>query len=391
MNIAVHLKKNEDKRLLTGHRWIFSNEIAKADGTPSAGDTVDVFDANGKQRGVGFYNPNSLIAVRMLSTRPVVVDVEFWRTRLAACLAFRRSIYPGAESFRLAFGESDNLPGLIVDKFARCCSVQFLSAGVDRRAADIVTALREVIEIDGIVARNDSGLRALEGLPEETKVLWGDVPERVLIEDGGCAFSVDLRAGQKTGFFFDQRENRQALARYCEGKAMLDCFCHTGAFGIHAAKAGASRVTLLDSSGPALLTAGENIRFNGVEKTCSTVEADALAFLEQCAAKPPEYDVINIDPPALVKNRKSFHAGLRLYRKLNTAAMVAVRPGGIVASSSCSHHVSPGDFRAMLAEAAAEAGRQVRLLEVRSQGRDHPVLLAMPETEYLKFAIMQVL
>lgn len=391
MNNAVHLKKNEDERLHTGHRWVFSNEIAKIEGKAAAGDVVDVFDAHGQLLGVGFYNPSSLIAVRMLSTRPVVVDAEFWRARLAACLSFRRAIYPGAESFRLAFGESDNLPGLVVDKYGRCCSVQFLSAGVDRRAADIVTALREVIEIDGIVARNDSGLRALEGLPEETKVLWGEIPERVQIEDGGCRFSVDLRAGQKTGFFFDQRENRQALSRYCADKAVLDCFCHTGGFGIHAAKGGARRVMLLDSSGPALLTAGENARLNGVEKVCETVEADALAYLEQCGAKAPEFDVINIDPPALVKNRKSFHAGLRLYRKLNTAAMTAVRPGGIVASSSCSHHVSPSDFRAMLADAAAEAGRQVRLLETRSQGRDHPVLLAMPETEYLKFTVMQVL
>jgi 23S rRNA (cytosine1962-C5)-methyltransferase len=387
----VTLKQNEEKRLVAGHQWVFSNEIASVTGKPAAGDTVELYSGTNKFMGVGFYNPHSLIAVRFLSRQKEEINKEFFVKRLLKALYFRKDIYPTLDSYRVVFGESDGLPGLIVDKYGSYLCVQMLSAGLEKNREALIEALKESFKPEGIIARNDSGLRALEGLEEKTEVLFGKVPEKITIEEGGCKFYADLAGGQKTGFFFDQRENRAVLAGYCKSKSLLDCFCHSGAFGIHAAKAGAKKVVWVDSSKSALALAGENAALNGLEGEFNGECADAAVYLAALKEKTEKFDIINIDPPGLIKNKKSFHAGYRLYLKLNTMALEALRPGGILATSSCSHHMGREDFRKMLVQAAADSGKSVRILEVRSQGRDHPALISMPETEYLKFVVLQVI
>jgi 23S rRNA (cytosine1962-C5)-methyltransferase len=289
------------------------------------------------------------------------------------------------------FGESDGLPGLIVDKYCSYLCVQFLSAGLEKNRVELIEALKEAFKPEGIIARNDSGLRALEGLEEKTETFFGNIPEKVAIDEGGLKFYADLAGGQKTGFFFDQRENRGVLAGYCKNKNFLDCFCHSGAFGIYAAKAGAKKVVWVDSSKSALALASENAALNGLEGEFNGECADAAVYLAALKEKTEKFDIINIDPPGLIKNKKNFHAGYRLYLKLNTLALEALRPGGILATSSCSHHMGREDFRKMLVQAAADSGKSVRVLEVRSQARDHPALISMPETEYLKFVVLQVI
>jgi 23S rRNA (cytosine1962-C5)-methyltransferase len=387
----ITLKQNEEKRVAAGHQWVFSNEITSVTGAPAAGDTVELYSYSDKFLGTGFYNPHSLIAFRFLSRKKEEIGKEFFIQKLLKALYFRKDIYPGMESFRVVFGESDGLPGLIVDKYGNYLSVQFLSAGLEKNRAGLVEALKEVFKPEGIIARNDSGLRALEGLEEKNEILFGNIPEKVTVDEGGCKFYADLAGGQKTGFFFDQRENRAVLAGYCKGKDFLDCFCHSGAFGIYAAKAGAKIVVWVDSSKSALALAGENATLNGLEGEFNGECADAAVYLAALKEKSLKFDIINIDPPGLIKNRKNFHAGYRLYLKLNTLALEALKPGGILASSSCSHHMGREDFRKMLAQAATDSGKNVRVLEVRSQARDHPALISMPETEYLKFVVLQVI
>ena len=386
----VTLKYGEDKRLLAGHQWIFSNEIEKISGKPAIGETVELTNSKGGFLGVGFYNPHSLIAFRLLSREKIEIDAKFWEERLRKALAFRTEIFPGLESFRAVFGESDGLPGLIVDKYGKYLSVQFLSAGLEKNRETVIAALKEVFKCEGIIARNDSSLRTLEGLEEKTDILYNDVPGKVVVDECAVKFYADLKSGQKTGFYFDQRENRAALSKYCSGKSFLDCFCHTGAFGMYAAKAGAKKVIWVDSSKNALGLAAENAELNGIGNSFSSECADAVEYLGALKEKSGKFDIINVDPPGLIKSKKNFHAGYRVYLKINTLALEVLSAGGILATSSCSHHMGREDFRKMITQAAAEAGKNVRVLEVRSQSRDHPVLISMPETEYLKFAVLQV-
>jgi 23S rRNA (cytosine1962-C5)-methyltransferase len=386
----IYLKKNEENRLKEGHLWIFSNEISKIEGNPGPGDTVELRDSGGNLAGIGFYNPNSLIAFRLLSRKNEILDRAFWAARIQKALDFRKSILPGADAFRAVFGESDMLPGLIVDKYAKYLSVQFVSAGIEKNREDITGALIDVFSPLGIIARNESHLRKLEGLEEKTEILFGNIPENVGIEENGIKYAVNLAAGQKTGFFFDQRENRKALEAWCKGGEVLDCYCHTGGFGISAARAGAKSVIFVDSSKKALESAAENAELNGVEGFCEFVEADAEKYLAEPGRSGKKFDIIILDPPALIKSRKNFFAGVRLYEKINVLAMRLLKPGGILASSSCSHHLGREEFVKMLRSAAAEAGKQFNLIELRSQAKDHPVLLSMPETEYLKFALLKL-
>lgn len=387
----IILKENEEKRIQSGHLWIFSNEIKEIKGGPLIGDIEELYDNSGRFLGMGFYNPHSLIAFRLLTKEKKNIGIEFWQEKIKAADNFRKEIYPGLNSYRAVFGESDGLPGLIVDKYESYLSVQFLSAGLEKNKEHIIEALKKIFNPSGIIARNDSGLRKLEGLEEKIEVLFGEIPEKVKIFDGVCSFWVNLNSGQKTGFFFDQRENRIALSKYCKSKKVLDCFCHTGAFGLHALKNGAERCVWIDSSNMALNFAKENAELNGYADKFNGIETDVSKFLTELSTSGNEFDIINLDPPALIKSKKYFHAGYKMYRKFNTAAMKNLKTGGILATSSCSHNLSPEDFRKMLKESAAAAGKQVRLLELKFQGRDHPIMLSMTETEYLKFAILQIL
>ena len=390
--MTVKLKPGEENRLLGGHPWVFSNELEGAAVQAEPGCLAAAVDSRGRPLGVGFYNPHSLIAWRLVSRQPQDVDEAFFRGRLETALTLRQRLYPGARSFRLCFGESDGLPGLVVDKYEDILSVQVLSAGIESRLELVSAALRGLLSPKGIFLHNEHPARALEGLKTESRVLWGEVPERVGIEEDGLKFLIPLREGQKTGFYFDQRENRALTAAFSRGRKVLDLHCYTGGFALHAARGGAAKVLGLDSSSLAVDLAREGAKLNGLDGTCEFDEGDAEEVLGAFAfgRQPYEPDLIVLDPPSFAQSKKHLMKALRAYVKLNSMALRALRPGGMLAMSTCSHHVGRESFVGMLREAAAKAHRSLRLVELRTQAKDHPILLAMPETEYLHFALLEV-
>ncbi len=394
--VRIILNATREKRLLAGHLWIFSNEIKEvlAEEEPQPGDLGVVVTAGGIELGLAFYNPNSLISGRVITRDPKEpVDAAFFRRRLADAMAYREKSLPGETSYRLCFGESDGLPGLVVDRYGQYLVLQVMSAGIERRMAWVQEALEDLLKPKGIFLKNDHKVRGLEGLPLECRMLTGSVPERVPITESGLRFAAPIGEGQKTGHYFDQRENRAFLRPYFEGRGVLDLYCYTGAFAIAAAKGGAKRVLALDSSGPAVQLAKENAKFNGVDGVVSVDEGDAEAALETFARgqQPFKPDMIVLDPPSLVPAKKHLPQALRLYTKLNSQAMRALPKGGLLATATCSHHVSREDFVLMLRNAQAKAERSIRFIALRGQATDHPVMLAMPETEYLHFALLEML
>ncbi len=391
----VILKPGQEDRLLAGHLWVFSNEVREvsAKTPPAAGDLAVVATAGGRELGLAFYNPKSLIAARMLTRSPAEpIDGDFFRRRLADAMAHREAAYPGENAYRLCFGESDGLPGLVVDRYGSILVLQVMSAGIERRLPLVQAALEELLQPKGIYLKNDHRVRALEGLPLECRTLAGSIPEKVAIVEGGLRFTSPVGEGQKTGHYFDQRDNRAFLRPYFAGRSVLDLYCYTGGFAIHAAKGGAKSVYALDSSGPAVALARENAKLNGVEGAVSVDEGDAEQALESFARleQPFKPDFILLDPPSLVPARKHLPKAIRLYAKLNTLAMKALPRGGLLATATCSHHVSREAFVDMLRQAQAKAQRPVTMLSLRGQAADHPILLAMPETEYLHFALLRM-
>ena len=391
--LAVRLKPGQEDRLRAGHLWVFSNEIAKVEGSGAPGALAQVFTAGGESLGIAFYHPNSLIAARMLSAKVEAVDAAFFHKRLSAALAYRQKVCPGETSFRLAFGESDGLPGLVADRYGDCIVLQIFSAGMEARLPMIETALKELLDPRGIFLKNDHRQRSLEGLPGECRLLSGVVPERAAISEGGLSFLAPMGEGQKTGHYFDQRDNRAFLRPAFSGRTVLDLYCYTGAFAVNAAKSGAKAVLAIDSSRPAVELARENARLNGVEGLIDCDEADAEAVLESFAAgrQPFQPDMILLDPPSFVPSKKHLPKALRSYSKLNSLALKALPAGGLLATSTCSHHVGREAFMDMLRFAQAKARKPARLVALRGQAADHPVLLAMPETEYLHFALLEVI
>lgn len=387
----VILKPKEEGRLQSGHLWAFSNEVAQAPAGILPGELADLHPAGAGFLGRGFYHPHSLIAFRILSAQREDINQAFFEKRLNEALALREQLYPQTAAYRWVFGESDRLPGLIIDRYGDYLTVQILSAGMERFKPLLIEILSQLTHPKGIVWRSDAPVRALEGLKEEpAQVVMGAVPPRIQFEMENGLFYADLLGGQKTGFYFDQRDNRQALAPFCRGKRVLDAFCYSGALGITAARQGASAVVFIDSSQGALELAEANAELNGVHDRATFVEGDALQLLAHPNPGGP-FDVIAVDPPAYARSKKHLPTALKAYEKLNTLAIKGLARGGILASSSCSHHVTRKLFVEMLRRSARKAGRALRLIELRSQAKDHPVLLAMPETEYLKFAICQVL
>jgi 23S rRNA (cytosine1962-C5)-methyltransferase len=392
----VILKPHQEDRLLAGHSWIFSNEIREvlAEEEPKAGDLALVVTATGQEFGLAFYHPNSLIAARMLTRSPKEpIDAGFFRKRLSEALAYRERVCPGENAYRLCFGESDGLPGLVVDRYGSILVLQVLSAGIERRLDLVASALEELLKPKGIYLKNDHRARQLEGLPLECRTLVGAVPERVPIVEGGLRFLAPLGEGQKTGHYFDQRDNRAFLRPYFTGRSVLDLYCYTGGFAVAASKSGAKSVLAIDSSGPALTLAKENAKLNGAEGVVSFDEADAENILDSFALlnQPFKPDMIVLDPPSLVPAKKHLSKALRLYAKLNAQALKSLPRGGLLATATCSHHVSREDFVMMLRAAQSRAQRSARLVSLRGQSADHPILLAMPETEYLHFALLEVL
>jgi 23S rRNA (cytosine1962-C5)-methyltransferase len=384
---TVHLKQKEDRRITRGHPWVFSNELRELPGELVPGELVDVLNASGRFVGRGYINPRSLIAVRIFTRKQEEINTDFIRRRILEARDLRTRLGFG-ESYRAVYSEGDGLPGLIVDKYADTLVIQSLTAGIDRLLGDITGVLKEIFTTDAIVLRNDSGSRALEGLPQEKRVIQGVVPGPVTIEESGIAYLVDVLEGQKTGFFYDQRENRLALKDYVGGQRVLDCFCYVGAWALSAARFGAAEITGLDSSEKAINLASENAARNGLPVRFRT--ADVFEELRILEKKRERFGCIILDPPAFVKSRAKVREGLKGYKEINLRAMKLLEPGGTLVTCSCSHHIGQDLFREMLVDAAFSAGRQTRLREMRTQARDHPILLAAQETQYLKCAILAI-
>ena len=384
------LHPGRDERLRAGHLWVYRNEIARIDGTPEDGDPITLRSAAGRFLGSGLLNTRSLITVRVYASDDRDLDHAFFRSRLESALSLRARIVVGATASRVVFGEGDLLPGLIVDRYGDVLVLQALTLGIDRRTPMLVAILRDLLGPRGIFARNDPAVRRLEGLPRESGWLCGGGPADVEIEEDGARFVVDIARGQKTGFFLDQRENRSQLAPLAAGRQVLDCFAYTGAWGIHAARRGAASVTAVEISADAAERADRHAAMNGVGDRYRVVCANVFDELRRLVNAGARFDMVILDPPAFVKTRTALEAGVAGYKEINLRALKALRPGGWLVTCSCSYHVDEPLLRETVLEAARDAGRAIRVVESRSQARDHPVHPAMPETRYLKCLILWV-
>ncbi len=373
-----------------GHLWVFDNNVAEVLGTPAAGDVVDVYNHQKRFFGRGLYNPHSKIRIRLLTFHEEPIDEAFFARRIRAAAVLRRTITPHANACRLVHGESDLLPGLVVDRFADVAVMQALGYGMDLRKEMLGNLLVQEAGVKTVYLRNDAKSRTLEGLPLSKGFLRGDGPTAVQIHEGKAQFTVDIAEGQKTGWFCDQRENRLAAAIYAKGKRVLEAFCHTGAFGIQAALAGAQSVEGLDVSAAAVALAQAHAELNQVASICEYRQADAFDELRVLERNQQRYELVILDPPAFARSKKALPHALAGYKDVNLRGLRLLQPGGVLVSCSCSQPVGDDDFWTMLQAAARDAHRQIRLLEQRGQGPDHPVLAGMPETRYLKCFIVQV-
>ena len=384
----AYLKPGRERRVEQGHPWVFRSDIDRVEKTANPGDVVDLHAARGKFLGRAYYNPASMITLRMLTREDEPIDRDFFYRRVQRAWDYRRA-FCDINSCRLIYGESDFLPALIVDKFADVCVMQSLALGIDRYKDVLCDAILDITGCRGIYQRDDVPVRELEGLPLETGFLRGQFDTTVEMRENGIRFLVDVAHGQKTGFFLDQKENRASLAPIVRGRQVLDCFTHTGSFALHAAKFGAEHVTGVDISEDACAIARKNAELNELTNVDFVAE-NAFDLLRRCYDEKTHYDVIILDPPAFTKTRQAVEGALRGYKEINLRAMKILPPGGFLVTCSCSQHVSEQAFSEMLLSAARDAHRQVRIVEQRTQGKDHPILLAAPETRYLKFFVLQV-
>ena len=383
------LVRGKEKRVFGGHPWIFRSDIARVDGEDAAGSVVRVESSRGQFLAMAVYNPRSQIALRILSRREEPIDRAFIFSRVQRALTYRRA-FADLRSCRLIFAESDGLPAVIADAFGDVIVLQVLCLGMEQFKNDVVDALVEALHPAGIYERNDVPVRELEGLSQQTGLLYGAVPDRVELLENGVRFSVDVKQGQKTGFFLDQKENRAAIAPFVKGARVLDCFTHTGAFALHAAHYGAADVTGVDVSQFACDCAAENARLNGMEDNVRFACANAFDYLRAAQDRHEQYGVVILDPPAFTKTRSAVEGALRGYKEINLRGMKLAADGGFLVTCSCSQHVTPPLFQQMILDAATDARVQLRQVEFRTQGRDHPILPAAPETQYLKCGLYQV-
>lgn len=388
---SLTLRAGHDRRLRSGHPWIFSNEIASTSQGIAAGEIVEILSAGGEFLGLGYYNPHSLIAARLLTRRREPIDDGFFRARLTAASSYRAGLYPQSSAVRLVHGESDGLPGLVVDRYGSVLSVQLLSLGMDVRREQLLHLLQELFAPQAIVLRNDVAVRELEGLPQQVELASGSLPDELIIEEHGLRFAVDVLGGQKTGHFLDQKENHLALDGRVTGRRVLDLFCYAGSWALHAARFGAAEVTGIDISENAIALCRKNAALNGLEQNCRFERADVFDLLRELSHRRERYGAIVLDPPAFVKSKKRLDEAVKGYLTVNRRAFELLEPGGYLFTCSCSYHMERSLFLDTLRKAAAQAGRSVRLVELRGQAWDHPVLLACPETDYLKCAVLQVL
>ena len=380
---TVQINRKAAGRLASGHPWIFRSDILDT-GDAEPGDTVRVTGQNGRVLGTAHYSSTSQIALRLLSKEAVEANTAFFAERFKAAQRYRERLVANTDAYRLVHAEADGLPALIIDRYGAHFTIQTLNQGMDRATPEILAALTEQFSPAGIIARNDAAVRTHENLPRENKVLSGEVPPSIQLSMNGLAFFADLEHGQKTGIFLDQRENYEAAAKYAKGRT-LDCFTSTGGFAIHMAR-NAQSVEGVDSSATALATASRNAEANGIANIRFR-EADVFEFL---AGAKGRYNMIVLDPPAFAKARSQVDAAITAYKEINLRALRMLEPRGILVTCSCSHHVGETDLMGAIAQASLDAKRTVRVLERRMQAQDHPVLLTVPETLYLKCLILLV-
>lgn len=373
-----------------GHLWIYAGYVESVSGEPVAGDVVDVLAPNGRFFARGLYNPASKIRVRILSFEDEPITEQFWKNRLAQAVRLRQKIVAGTNAYRLVYGEADRLPGLVVDRYDDVLVMQTLSAGMDRRKDLLADLLCQESGATRVYLRNDAKSRVLEGFPVERGFLRGRGATTIEVQEGTARFLVDIERGQKTGWFCDQRENRLVAARFAAGAEVLEVFAHTGAFGIHAALAGAKSVEGLDVSEEALVLARSHAALNKVEDRCLYRMADAFDEMRKLERSGRRYDLVLLDPPAFARSKQAVPRALAGYKDVNLLGMKLTKPEGFLVTSSCSHHVTEQELWMGIRLAARDARRQIRLLEQRGQASDHPILATMPETRYLKCFILQV-
>mgnify|MGYP001766777742 CR=1 FL=1 len=390
----LRLRKDEDRRLRAGHLWVYSNEVDVA-ATPlrefQPGQPVTIQASNGKFLGAGYINPNVLLCARLVSRDPDhPLGPSLLVHRLNVALSLRERLY-AKPFYRLVYGEGDGLPGLIVDRYGDLCVAQITTAGMERLKDDILAALQKVVKPAAVLWRNDSPVRELEGLERAVADAAGVVPDAVEIEEDGLRFRVAPRTGQKTGWFYDQRDNRARLDRYVQGRRVLDVFSYTGAWGVRAAARGARDVLCVDSSAAALDQVAVNAALNGVGDRVQTRQGDAFVVLKALREARERFDVVIVDPPAFIKRRKDFKEGTLAYRRLNEMAMQVLDRDGILVSCSCSQLLARETLAQTLLQGARHLDRNLVILEQGRQGPDHPVHPAIPETDYLKVILARVL
>jgi 23S rRNA (cytosine1962-C5)-methyltransferase len=383
---TVRVNRKAADRVSSGHPWIFSSDVLDR-GHAQSGDAVRVVDGKGKLLGTAHYSSTSQITLRLLSRRAEIIDEAFFQVSIETAHQFRQRVVRDSDAYRLVHAEGDLLPGLIVDRYGDWLAVQLLDQGMDRLAAEITNVLEHLLHPSGIVARHDVPTRAKENLNQEVKVLAGEIPPRVPVTMNGLKLQADLLGGQKTGVFLDQRENYLAVRRFAKGRA-LDCFTGSGGFALHLASV-CDSVEAVDGASSAL-TLG---KANAAENCLTNIEfreANVLDYLPNLAASRQRFDAIIIDPPAFTKSRTAIEGAARGYKEINLRALRLLNKGGVLVSCSCSHHMSEAHLLEVIAAAALDTGKQLRILERRTQSQDHPILLTVPETHYLKCLILEV-
>ena len=390
MDKFVILKKNEDRRIKAGHQWIFSNEIFDSSGDIENGELVKTLDSKHAILGCGFYNKNSLIAIRFLDSK-VIEDLSvLFKSRILYAYQLRKQLYPERNSFRLLFSESDFIPGLIIDKYNDTFVLQVHSAGIEKNLNLIVNILQEEFNAQNIITKNEAYFRTLEGLPVDDTILLGELKKEIIF-DGAVSFEINFTEGHKTGFYFDQNDNRFFIEKLVKEKTVLDAFCNSGGFGLHAAKAGAAKVVFVDSSSTEIESAKHNFNLNKLETEAEFIDADVFDYLGELINQSKKFDVVMIDPPAFAKSKKSLPAAQKGYEKLNRMALNILNVGGYLITSSCSYHLSSVEFISIINTAAAKNGKKIQQIYFNETSLDHPRIPAMPETSYLKFAVYRLI
>ncbi len=387
MAYKVYLKKGEEKRIIAGHSWVYANEVSKIDGKDKNGSLAEVYSSDGRFIGKGYINHASKILVRIFIRRNETDDAEFYLKKLTAANDYRIKL-GYRNCYRAVFAEADGIPALIVDKYGDYLAIQCLSLGIDLRKKIICDCLIKIFSPKGIYERSDVPVRKKEGLPEIKQTLYGEVPDYVEIEENGIKMLVDIKNGQKTGYFLDQKENRFTARKYCKGE-VLDCFCNSGGFSLNAATM-AKKVTACDISELALKNVRDNASLNGINNI-DTLCGDVFEILRIFRKEKKYFDTVILDPPAFCKTADEVKDAYRGYKDINVNAMKIVRSGGFLITCSCSHYMTTVLFEKMLIEAAKESGRIVRYVEIKTQAPDHPALLSAEETQYLKFFVLQII